>query len=188
MKKNCVRAECSVEFVTKDSRKKYCGRSCAAIENNTLYPKRYKNKVGDGEKKCRYCSYQLLGHQSYFCSKVCSGKYRTKKYLDDWYCELNNGSQESGLISRIIRDHLLEKANSRCQSPNCCVPGGWSVPNPKIGRPILTIDHIDGNWKNNAPTNLIVLCYNCHTLTPTFNALNAGNGAGLRGSARKLYG
>lgn len=32
----------------------------------------------------------------------------------------------------------------------------------------LEIDHIDGDWKNNTPTNLRFLCPNCHSLTPNF--------------------
>ena len=44
----------------------------------------------------------------------------------------------------------------------------------------LEIDHIDGNWKNNRPENLCVLCPNCHSLTPTHKGANRGSGSGKR--------
>lgn len=72
------------------------------------------------------------------------------------------------------RNHLLELANYSCSKCK------WNTPNPVIGKPILTVNHIDGNWKNNEFGNLEVLCYNCHTLTPTFGALNVGSPSGRR--------
>lgn len=37
---------------------------------------------------------------------------------------------------------------------------------------VLQIHHIDGNHYNNEESNLQLLCPNCHSLTPTFGALN----------------
>jgi hypothetical protein len=39
---------------------------------------------------------------------------------------------------------------------------------------------MDGDWRNNAPENLALLCPNCHALTPSFKALNKGKGRGSR--------
>lgn len=36
----------------------------------------------------------------------------------------------------------------------------------------LTIDHIDGDNRNNELSNLIILCPNCHALTPTWCGKN----------------
>ncbi|MFE3381158.1 HNH endonuclease signature motif containing protein [Streptomyces anulatus] len=48
-------------------------------------------------------------------------------------------------------------------------------------RPLpLEVDHIDGNWRNNQPQNLRLLCPNCHSTTDTYR----GRGKGLRASAR----
>ena len=38
------------------------------------------------------------------------------------------------------------------------------------------MEHIDGNSENNNIENLELLCPNCHSLTPTFGALNKGKG------------
>lgn len=72
----------------------------------------------------------------------------------------------NGELSRWARTYLLDQARHKCTE---C---GWGEPNPILGRTILTVDHVDGDWSNNSFTNLKVLCYNCHTLTPTFGRLN----------------
>jgi 5-methylcytosine-specific restriction endonuclease McrA len=38
----------------------------------------------------------------------------------------------------------------------------------------LELDHIDGDRTNNEPTNLRLLCPNCHALTPTYRGRNIG--------------
>ncbi len=49
------------------------------------------------------------------------------------------------------------------------------------GRIPVEIEHIDGDWTNNLPSNLTLLCPNCHSLTPTYRALNRGRGRDWRG-------
>lgn len=48
--------------------------------------------------------------------------------------------------------------------------------NPKTNQVPLIADHIDGNWRNNIESNLRLLCPNCDSLSPTYAALNKGNG------------
>lgn len=183
MIKVCKREECKIEFETKDSRKVYCGRSCAAKVNNTVFPKR---KPVYTDRECLECSRKLQRHQKSYCSHACRTKNQTESLIEQWLRGKVPGSGDNGALKNVFRRYLLEQANYRCQSPTCAVPGGWSVPNPVTGKPILTVDHIDGNWKNNAVDNLIVLCYSCHTLTPTFGSLNKKS-AGIRGSGNRVY-
>jgi predicted HNH restriction endonuclease len=42
------------------------------------------------------------------------------------------------------------------------------------------VEHIDGNYENDREKNLTLLCPNCHSLTPTFRALNRGNGRTIK--------
>lgn len=166
---------CNVEFKPGyGSTGKFCGRSCAATVNNRKYPKR-----GDGSNKKRPCLRCGQSIESYlstrkYCSRTCSSQHRSERYISRWLLGKESGSIASGELISCVRKYLL------AQAQNACTLCGWSVPNPTTGKVILTIDHVDGNWQNNAVDNLIVLCYNCHTLTPTFGSLNRGNGVGPR--------
>ncbi|MGW3497163.1 HNH endonuclease signature motif containing protein [Streptomyces sp. NPDC001020] len=46
------------------------------------------------------------------------------------------------------------------------------------GRPLpLEVDHLDGDWRNNRPENLRLLCPNCHSSTDTYRGRNKGRRA-----------
>ena len=169
MEKICSNPECRVNFSTKESRAKYCSRSCAAKVNNSRYPKR-----ATGLTRLCPCGVELKHYQKTYCSRQHSAAYRSIGYINRWKAGLESGSQANGNLSSIVRNYMLVESKYSCSE---C---GWDKPNPILGRPILSIDHIDGNWQNNRYGNLIVLCYNCHTLTPTFGALNVGSESGRR--------
>ncbi|WP_404959907.1 HNH endonuclease [Streptomyces sp. 147326] len=49
------------------------------------------------------------------------------------------------------------------QCARCGVEARWR------GHPLpLEVDHIDGDWRNNQPGNLRLLCPNCHAITSTW--------------------
>ncbi|MFI0821597.1 HNH endonuclease signature motif containing protein [Streptomyces sp. NPDC021098] len=50
------------------------------------------------------------------------------------------------------------------------------------GRLPLEVDHIDGDWRNNRPTNLRLLCPNCHSATDSYR----GRGKGRRSRATNV--
>jgi hypothetical protein len=77
-----------------------------------------------------------------------------------------HGYVESHFLARALRDYYGER----------CLRCGWSRRHPKTGRVPVEVEHIDGDWENNRLTNLTLLCPNCHSLTPTFRALNRGRG------------
>jgi hypothetical protein len=76
---------------------------------------------------------------------------------------LSLGTPQAGRIpgSRLLR-HLL-----RIGVPECCAMCGtgprW---NDKPLR--LEVDHINGDWWDNRPGNLQLLCPNCHAVTDTY--------------------
>lgn len=163
------------------TRKKiFCSRKCSVIYNNTKYPKRKRKK-----KYCKFCNKELIGkkRQNTFCNQSCHQKYKTKIYIEKWLAGKVSGAKGNGgySISKRVRDYLLKKANYQCS--RC----GWSKVNSCTGNIPLEIDHIDGNWKNNRPENLRVLCPNCHSLTKTYRGANSGKGRGSKMRGSRLY-
>lgn len=162
---------CDTQFTPKYSAAKYCSRSCSAKHNNSVVPKRTivlrvcadcENTTQNRHKRCVPCTSAW---------KLARGSGT----VDDWLAGRWNGSNRSGWsLSLIIRQYLLNEAKCRCQSPDCCVPGGFSGINPSTGNTVLTIDHINGDAMDHRSLNLRVLCPNCHAQTPTYGALNMG--------------
>ena len=167
--KACQR--CEESFIPSTSNQVYCGSSCSAKVSNVA-----RTRV----RPCQGCGVKnLTWGQKKYCSNACIGAAQTRRMVDAWLAGTLSGSTKGGTLRRSIRAWLVEQAGNKCEE---C---GWGTPNPVLGRPILTVDHIDGNWKNNTRENLKVLCYNCHTLTPTFGALNRGSVSGCKHTALK---
>ena len=165
----CLNYNCTVSFIDYlSSNRKYCSYSCSASCNNKI--SKSKNK------KCKRCESIIPSAYTY-----CSSCRETKKewtrsdFINSWKSgDLSKVTKTSGELSGAARRHLISLAENKCTK---C---GWCEPNPVTGYPILAVDHIDGNWKNNKFDNLRVLCYNCHTLTPTFGNLNRNSISGSR--------
>lgn len=78
--------------------------------------------------------------------------------------------EDSSYSNEFIKPKFIElyAEDYKCSS---CDIDSWN------GKPIvLELDHIDGNNRNNLPTNLRLLCPNCHSQTPTFRGRNINNG------------
>ncbi|MEU6935505.1 HNH endonuclease signature motif containing protein [Streptomyces rubiginosohelvolus] len=85
---------------------------------------------------------------------------------------------QSQTLERRIPGERLKRAMIALGAPERCSLCGtgrmWR------DRPLpLEVDHIDGNWRNNRPQNLQLLCPNCHSTTDTYR----GRGKGRRASA-----
>jgi len=96
-----------------------------------------------------------------------------KKYLD--YIERWKSGEEDGMkgkdgTSAHLKRYLMEKYD------NACSKCGWSETHPLTGNIPVELEHIDGDFRNNSEENLDLLCPNCHSLTPTYRALNKGKG------------
>lgn len=168
--KQCL--ECRQEFKPYDKRAKFCSSSCAAKKNN----RERERKVRPG---CDFCGKEIKRSGVKYCSQTCSSKHLSKKIIDKWKKDPVSANTKHG-VSRSVVLYLKEQAGWKCQSPNCCVPGGWSEVHPVTGSVPVEIDHIDGDAYNNHPDNLIVLCPNCHALTANYRALNKNSGRTYR--------
>ena len=122
-------------------------------------------------KYCKYCGKELTSEQRHntYCSQTCANAGKRQDKINAWLNGTFDGSRGGGVLSQTIRDFLLEQANYQCE---IC---GWGKVNPTTNKVPLEIHHIDGNYENNRPENLQVLCPNCHSLTPNFKALNQSN-------------
>lgn len=148
----------------------------AAIRHGIDLPKRRKinpnevfrkNLIGKKPiRTCKYCGKPLKPHQVLFCSQKCNTENRYVTNIQNWKLgKIPKDIQEDYIPGYIIR-YLREKYDNKCQ---LC---GWNKINECTGKVPLQIHHIDGNHYNNEESNLQLLCPNCHSLTPTFGALN----------------
>ena len=160
---------------------KYCSSSCAAKVNNTLYPKRTKldnyktekyNKRIRVLKKQNFCLYCGNSCVKKYCSYSCHQEKRKEKYKEKIL------SNDPSISNRLYRKFLIEEHGAKCME---C---GWDKVNPITKNCPIELEHIDGNSRNNELNNLKLLCPNCHSLTPTYKALNIGKG---RHSRMKRY-
>ena len=149
----------------------YCNHSCFAS---------YSNKKRAIKNNCLFCDNQINKHKK-FCNHKCHLDYQHQEWIKGWLKEEISGSTYYGMsVSNHIRRFLKEKYGEQC------ILCGWKEKNPSTNKIPLQIDHIDGNSENNKPSNLRLICPNCHSLTPTFSALNKGNGRKFRKSKMPL--
>lgn len=101
-----------------------------------------------------------------YCSLTCQQEYQFKIRC----LAIEAGRYQVVSNNRLIRRYLVMKLGEHCSS---C---GWDKRHELTGRVPIEVEHIDGNWQNNALSNLTLLCPNCHSLTKTFRGLNRGKG------------
>ena len=135
-------------------------------------------------KTCLYCGKELTSAQRHntYCSNECANAAKVNNKVQMWLNGECDGTIKDGTLSATIKKYLLEQVNYKC---TIC---GWGKINPTTGKVPLEIHHIDGNYLNNSPQNLQVLCPNCHALTPNYKALNKSEITRIRASSsRKKY-
>lgn len=124
-------------------------------------------------KECPTCGGYFMGdRRRRFCSKKCipdAWRASYNEFVTLWLRGEIGGSRGTS-VSNHIRRYLFEKYSSKCCE---C---GWAKVNQASKRVPLHVDHIDGDWRNNAEVNLRLLCPNCHSLTPNYGSLNRGQG------------
>lgn len=142
---------CEEELVRRDQ-KKFCGHSCSA---------KYTNRARAKKNPCRNCGTQIAPGrlERKYCSEKCCAEYR-----------FNESVNSKNPSSRTMKTFLIKEHGTSCME---C---GWNKINPTSNKVPIELEHIDGNSKNNKIDNLKLLCPNCHSLTPTYKALNKGNG------------
>ena len=147
---------------------KYCNSSCAASKNNTSFPKRKPRKID----YCVRCGSTCKPSAKKFCSPECFSLYHHETKVNAWLDPDNpeTGLQTIGTVKAFVKRWLRETRGNFCE---LC---GWAKVNPHTGKIPLTADHVDGDWRNNIPENLRLLCGACDSLQPTYKGANVGKG------------
>ena len=104
-------------------------------------------------------------HEYFYCNRECCQRHRFLK-IHELFLQ--------GKISHrhTLRNHLLYVRGYKCE---ICGLTEW------LGQPIpLILDHKDGNWQNDFPENLQLVCGNCDMQLPTYKAKNKGRGRPYR--------
>ena len=171
MIKTC--AQCHTEFETKDGRKKFCNQTCSARHQVGRRKKTIKRPKNPKTTDCLHCGVEIEYYGSTkrkYCNHGCKYGAQHDAYIVRWLAGEVSGHRKgpTAQISTHIRKWLFKQHNNSCQ--NC----GWGEINPHTGRIPLHVHHVDGNWKNNRPENLELLCPNCHSLTDNFGSRNSG--------------
>jgi hypothetical protein len=112
-------------------------------------------------------------------TKYCSSKCQHEWHFHKRVALLESGKYDIRNSARFIKKYLIRKLGEKCS--RC----GWAQKHPVTGNVPVEIEHIDGNWENNLPDNLTLLCPNCHALTETYRGLNRGRGRAHRLGGRK---
>ena len=201
--KNCL--NCNNEFTVKKSsdikyNHTFCSRSCSATYNNkgrtvsdktrqkiskTLSkPKKdkpKKEKLKQIKKYCLYCNTELSKTAKKYCNTSCKAKYERSIIIKQWLNGkiLGHYNNPSYTLRPAIKQYVHEQANYKCEECDN------NNKNTHTGNLILQIDHIDGDASNSIPSNLRLLCPNCHAMTKTF--LNVGGYKSARYKYRSNY-
>lgn len=162
--KKIVCLNCNDEFVPKKNYQKFCSLRCSSTHNN----KKRKEITN-----CLICGNELKSYQKKCCSVNCNIEYNYGEFIKRWKDGKENGMRGDG-ISLTIRKYLFKKYDNKCCKCD------WGEINPTTNKIPLQVEHIDGDYKNNKENNLLLLCPNCHSLTPTFGSLNSGKGRNER--------
>lgn len=122
------------------------------------------------KEKCLNCGVNDVQRGSRgCCSDECGVELKYKENLRKWFSGEETGGNIYG-VSGFVRHYLFKLHDNKC---SLC---GWCEVNPYTKKIPLQVEHIDGNWENNRPDNLTLICPNCHSLTATFGGRNKGKG------------
>ena len=115
---------------------------------------------------CLHCKEEAIWGRSKtnkFCSNACQGLF---KWVSETVPRIEAGLVPDG--SPALKKYLIETRGESCE--NCGQESTWN--NKPL---VLQLDHIDGDSDNNFPSNIRLLCPNCHSQTENFGSKGKGS-------------
>ena len=98
-----------------------------------------------------------------YCDNMCQGLF---KWFNETIPRIENG--EVGCGSPSLKKYLIETRGENCE--DCGQDSSWN--NKPL---VLQLDHMDGDSDNNFPSNIRLLCPNCHSQTENFGSKGKGS-------------
>jgi endogenous inhibitor of DNA gyrase (YacG/DUF329 family) len=98
-----------------------------------------------------------------FCDNICQGLF---KWVSETVPRIEEGLVPDG--SPALKKYLIETRGESCEE--CGQDNAWN--NKPL---VLQLDHIDGDSDNNFPSNIRLLCPNCHSQTENFGSKGKGS-------------
>lgn len=120
---------------------------------------------------CGFCKTPITGTRAKkYCNSVCAAAPRKAGAAEiaGWLAgDIEGHTGASQKLKPWVREYVLAAADYACSE---C---GWNERHPDDNRPLVEVDHSDGDASNSRPHNLRVLCPNHHAMTSTFRRRNA---------------
>lgn len=168
-KKVCGKYKCEHCLKTLNSKRRFCNSTCFSL--SSAKSKKYsKPKV---KRYCKNCNNEITGKS--YCSNTCQSEFEYKLNVELWLKGKLNGTCTNG-HKGYIKKYLMDLYANKCS--NC----GWGETHSITNKVPLHVHHIDGDWENNSPSNVTLLCPNCHSLTENYGSLNIGKKEKIRPS------
>lgn len=154
--------------MTETRRKPWVSASCPTPPELSRTPKGHRLYLV--ERSCDFCGKPINSRRvKRYCDSTCAAGPRRagQAEVDAWLAgELPGHTGASCKLKPWVRDWVLARANYSCE---VC---GWSERHPDDDRPLVEVDHVDGDAENTRPDNLKVLCPNHHAMTSTHRRRN----------------
>lgn len=104
-----------------------------------------------------------------YCNNLCQQSAQRMARTEQWLATGDSGSEwDPTHAGHFIRTHIWDEQDGQCA---ICTLSEW------LSKPIVfTLDHLDGDAKNNSRGNLRLICPNCDSQLPTYKGRNRGKG------------
>lgn len=152
---------------------KFCNRVCSGrgcnrqrVLKTSIARAQKRNNQDVTTTSCLNCGENTKSIAATYCSPSCQSSYKLNDKISDW---LVTGRM---YCNKVISGFLKEIHGNACA---VCGITEWN------GKPItFEVEHKDGDSDDSSPSNVCLICPNCHSQTPTYKGRNRGNGRHAR--------